>query len=314
MARNLIATKLIKSVRDRAMIPDDITVYDDASVLDILNEEVDVGLLDTILTLHEEHLVTYTDKTATDGKRLVIPSRSVASKLRDIHKLTGSSTREMSRVTLEELSDYDNGSSYLNNDLFYVEGDEIVLVNSSSDVVRMYFHLRPNVISLESTCAQITAINRTTGIIQFDTIPKEFASIAEIDFIQEKSPNKILSFDISVSSVSISTRNITVDPASIPSRLSVGDWVCPTETSPYPNVPTEMHPLLAQRAACFILEAMGDNENLASARGKLNQMEKAIQKILDDRVEGAPRKIKSRHGFLASNTGFKRNRLGKGNY
>jgi hypothetical protein len=75
-----------------------------------------------------------------------------------------------------------------------------------------------------------------------------------------------------------------------------------------------MHPLLAQRAACFILEAMGDNENLASARGKLNQMEKAIQKILDDRVEGAPRKIKSRHGFLASNTGFKRNRLGKGNY
>lgn len=314
MARNLIATKLIKSVRDRAMIPDDIAVYDDASILDILNEEIDVGLLDTLLTLHEEHLVTYTDKSATDGKRLVIPSRSVSSKLRDIHKLTGDSTREMSRISLEELSDYDHGSSYLNSDLFYIEGDEIVLVNTSSDVFRMYFHLRPNVISLESTCAQISSIDRNTGIIQFNSIPKEFTNVSQIDFIQEKSPNKILSFDISVNSVSISTRNIVVDPLSIPGRLSVGDWVCPLETSPYPNIPTEMHPLLAQRAACFILEAMGDNENLASARGKLGQMEKSIQKILDDRVEGAPRKIKSRHGFLASNTGFKRNRLGKGNY
>ncbi len=314
MARNLIATKLIKSVRDRAMIPDDVEVYDDASILDILNEEIDVGLLDTLLTLHEEHLVTYTDKQATDGKRLVIPSRSVASKLRDIHKLTGSTVREMSRVTLEELSDYNNSSFYLNSDLFYVEGDEIVMVDTSNEIMRMYFHLRPNVIVLESTCAKITAIDRTTGIIQFDSIPKEFTNITEIDFIQEKSPNKILSFDIAVDSVSVSTRNITVNPSSIPSRLTVGDWVCPVETSPYPNVPTEMHPLLAQRAACFILEALGDNDNLASARGKLNQMEKSIQKILDDRVEGAPRKIKSRHGFLSSNTLFRRNRLGKGNY
>jgi len=314
MARNLIASKLIESVRNRAMIPDDITVYDDAAILGILNEEIDVGLLETLLTLHEEHLVTYTDKTATDGKRLVIPSRAVASKLRDIHKLSGSTTREMSRVTLEELSDYDSGYSHTSSDLFYVEGDEIVLITPSSEVMRMYFHLRPNVISLESSCAQITAIDRTTGVIQFNTIPSAFAGIADIDFIQDKSPNKILAFDISVTSVSVSTRNVTVNPASIPSRLSVGDWVCPLETSPYANVPTEMHPLLAQRAAIYILEALGDNENLASARGKLNQMEKSIQKIMDDRVEGAPRKIKSRHGFLAGNSGIRRSKLGRGNY
>jgi hypothetical protein len=314
MARNLIASKLIESVRNRAMIPDDITVYDDASILSILNEEIDVGLLNTLLTLHEEHLVTYTDKTPED-KRLVIPSRAVASKLRDLQRLSNGNIREMSRVTLEEISDYSSGYSDSNSDLFYVEGDEIVLLGDTTNSMRMYFHLRPNVIALESTCAQITVIDRTTGIIQFNTIPSAFTSLDNLDFIQDKSPNKILAFDIAVTSVTISTKSIIVDPLSIPKRLSVGDWVCPVETSPYANVPTEMHPLLAQRAAIYILEALGDNENLAAARGKLNQMETSIQKILDDRVEGAPRKIKSRHGFLVGSSGtVRRNKFGKGNY
>jgi hypothetical protein len=314
MARNLIATKLIESVRNRAMIPDDITVYDDASILAILNEEIDVGLLDTLLTLNEEHLVTYTDKLPED-KRLVIPSRSVASKLRDLHRLTNGNVREMSRVSLEEISDYSSGYSDSNSDLFYVEGDEIVLLGDTTNTMRMYFHLRPNVIVLESTCAQITNIDRTTGIIQFSSIPSAFTSLANLDFIQDKSPNKILAFDIAVTSVTLSTKSLIVDPLSIPKRLAVGDWVCPVETSPYANVPTEMHPVLAQRAAIYILEALGDNENLAAARGKLNQMETSIQKILDDRVEGAPRKIKSRHGFLAGSAGtVRRNKFGKGNY
>jgi hypothetical protein len=296
------------------MIPDDITVYDDASILAILNEEIDVGLLDTLLTLNEEHLVTYTDKLPED-KRLVIPSRSVASKLRDLHRLTGGNVREMSRVSLEEISDYSSGYSDSNSDLFYVEGDEIVLLGDTTNTMRMYFHLRPNVIALESTCAQITNIDRTTGIIQFSSIPSVFTSLTSLDFIQDKSPNKILAFDITVSSVTLSTKSLVVDPLSIPKRLTVGDWVCPVETSPYANVPTEMHPVLAQRAAIYILEALGDNENLAAARGKLNQMETSIQKILDDRVEGAPRKIKSRHGFLAGSAGtVRRNKFGKGNY
>lgn len=314
MARNLIASKLIKSVRDRAMIPDDTSVYDDTSVLNILNEEIDVGLLDTLLTLHEEHLVTYTDQIP-ENKRLIIPSRSVASKLRDLHKLDGGTTREMSRVSLEEISDFESGYSNSSNDLFYIEGDEVVLLGDSAHTMRMYFNLRPNVISLESECAQITSIDRTTGTIQFSSIPSTFSSLDKLDFIQEKSPNKILAFDIDVDSVTISTKTMVVSPSSIPARLTVGDWVCPVETSPYPNVPTEMHPLLAQRAAIFILEALGDNENLTSARGKLNQMEKSIQKLLDDRVEGAPRKIKSRHGFLASSRGLTRNKkIGRGNY
>lgn len=307
MARNLIATKLIESVRNRAMVPDDSDVYDDEAILDILNEEIDVGLLDTLLTLNEEHLVTYTDKPNTVSSnpvRFVIPSRAIGTKLRDITLVSGDVFYEMSRTNLEELSDYRNiYGNYGGSRLFYVEGDEIVVLPNATQAgsVRMYYYLRPNVIVKEDTCAQIQSIDRTTGMIQFNTIPSNFTSLTELDFVQNKTPNKILAFDIAVTSVSISTRTIIVDPASIPVRLTAGDWVCFPETSPYANVPTELHPVLAQRAAVYILEALGDTENLASARGKLAQMEKSVQKILDDRVEGAPRKVKNRHGFLSKN-------------
>lgn len=306
MARNLIASKLIESVRDRAMIPDDISVYDDETILNILNEEIDVGLLDTLLTLNEEHLVTYVDvNNPIAPGRFIIPSRAIGNKLRDISIVVGERTYELSRVDLGELSDYDYGNGLYSSspDVFYIEGDEIVLVNPhyrGASTVRMYFYITPNNIVMEDTCAKINNIDRINGVIQFENLPKELNTIKECDFVQNTTPNKILGTNIEVQSINLSTRSITVLPESIPRRLSIGDWFCNVEESPYPNIPTEMHPLLAQRAAVHILEAMGDGENYGMAMSKLTRMEKSIQKLLDNRVEGAPRKIKNRYGTLNS--------------
>ena len=44
MARPIIASKLIRSVRNRALIPTDTSVFTDEDILDILNEEVTQGL------------------------------------------------------------------------------------------------------------------------------------------------------------------------------------------------------------------------------------------------------------------------------
>lgn len=322
MARNLIASQLIESVRSRAMIPDDVSVYDDDAILDILNEEISVGLLDTLLTLHEEHLVTYIDTQAYNQdevrKRLIIPSRAVGSKLRDVHCLLGQSSYELSRIGLDEIGDYNNYpfANYVGTDLFYVEGDEIVVVSprsESNSTFRIYFHLNPNSIVSEDKCAKIASIDRDTGLIEFESIPDSFTELTEADLIQNKNPNKILACEVTVSSVNIATRSLVIDPASIPLRLSVGDWICFPEESPYANIPSELHPVLAQRAAVYILEAMGDAQNLANARVKLAQMEKSVQKLLDNRVEGANKKIKSRHGFLQNKMGS-RNRVRRGRW
>src|SRR5690606_19648377 len=131
---------------------------------------------------------------------------------------------------------------------------------------RMFFHIRPNNIVPEKECAKIINIDRTTGIIQLDSVPSKFNGITKIDLIQTETPNKILSFDTEIVDLSFGTRTLTVNPTSIPKRLKAGDYVCRTQETPYPNIPTELHPVLAQRAAIHILEAMGDNENIQTAR------------------------------------------------
>jgi hypothetical protein len=305
MSRVLKTSGLISTVRRRAMIPDDSSTFTDEDILDILNEEIDVGLLPTLMSLNEEHMVVFEDTdTSTDTQRYTIPYRAVANKLRDVAYLDGSgAVYELSRVSLEELSDYRYYRSSSKDDVFYVEGNEIVLVDTTLknyEKIRQYFYLRPNKLVEEKLCGEILSIDRTNGIITLVNFPEDFTNLNNMDFIQARTPNKIIKYDVTPLSADRNTKAVTFDAENIPSSLRVGDFLCNAEESPVANVPTELHPVLAQRAAVHILESLGDTEGLANALRKLDQMEKSVMQIIDDRVEGAPQKIKPRHSTLRS--------------
>jgi len=128
-----------------------------------------------------------------------------------------------------------------------------------------------------------------------------------VDFIANKTPNKIISYDSTITSISSNTnpRTITIPLANIPAELEVGDWICQAEETPIANIPTEWQPVLAQRTAVFFMESMGDTEGLNNAKAKLAQMEKSVIMLTDSRVEGAPQKIKNRNGLLNSKSFFR---------
>jgi hypothetical protein len=166
----------------------------------------------------------------------------------------------------------------------------------------MYYYLRPNRLVLEKDACQITEINRTTGVISVSNLPSFFSSLPQIDFIAQKTPNKIISFDLPITQVNINAnpRTFQLNPALIPDELAVGDWIARAEESPIANIPTEWQPVLAQRAAVFLMESMGDTEGLANSQRKLNQMEQSVKIITNDRAEGAPVKVRNRNGLLRS--------------
>jgi len=316
MSRVMTASKLIEAVRQRAMIPTDTSVYSDEAILNILNEEMDAGLLSTLLVLSEEHLVNYEDLQFVSGTaNYPIPYRAVGNKLRDVSFVNADGgVYELSRISLDQLSDYKSGTIFGDRNVFYIQNNEVVLVdysNGYSDKMRMHFYLRPNVIVLEKYCGKVTNINRTTGVITLSNFPEKFSTLPQMDFVGYRSPNKIYDYDIQPTSSDSATKTITFAVADIPSELMVGDYLCEKEQSPVPNIPTEMHPLLTQRASVYILEALGDSENLANAKIKLDQMEKSINNLIDNRVEGAPQKVRPRYSPLqeANNLSrFKRNR------
>jgi hypothetical protein len=318
MSRILSAAKLVASVRKRAMIPDDTSAYTDEDILDIVNEEMDIGMLPRLLSLNEEHLVTFVEVETEQGKsRYKIPYRAIGNKLRDVAYIDGAGSHyEMSRISLEELSDYRSSfSNYRHRDVFYVEGDEVVLVDSRNndyEKLRFYIYLRPSVIVSEDEVGKIDSIDTVSGTITLSNFPSDFSSTPLMDFVGARTPNKTFAFDIQPTSVNATAKTVTFDPASLPSNLAAGDYLCLAEETPVPQIPTEMHPVLAQRAAIHILEALGDSEGLANAQRRLQDMDAATMSMIDDRVEGAPQKINQRASTLLNSlngTMRKRRRL-----
>lgn len=137
------------------------------------------------------------------------------------------------------------------------------------------------------------------------TVPKNFTTAIKYDLTGAMSPNKIKSFNVTANSLNLTTKIISFRTADI-EELTIGDYFTQAEETIVPNVPTEYHPIIAQRVAVACLEAMGDEANKVSAERKLAQMEKSVLRIVTNRVEGAPKKIKNRHGTLNSGRNYKR--------
>lgn len=134
-------------------------------------------------------------------------------------------------------------------------------------------------------------------IITLNQVPKHFSVDQDYDLCGSNAPNKIMNYDMPANTLNTTLKQISFIRGSI-FALNVGDYITTKEETIVPNMPVEYHPVIAQRAAVYCLEAMGDNENLEKARKKLAQMENSVLKIITNRVEGAPKKIKQRHGTL----------------
>ena len=128
---------LIDSLKRKAFLPTDQNTFSEQDFINILNEELQYFVLPRLLRTHEEYLVTFEDVATVSGQaRYPIPVRASGNKLRDVAFVVKDNANsavvryhELSRVSLEDLSDFNEDSSADYNDAFYVEGDEIVLVD-----------------------------------------------------------------------------------------------------------------------------------------------------------------------------------------
>jgi hypothetical protein len=314
MSRVLTGDKLVESIRLRAFIPDDTATYTDQDILNVANEEMDVQLLDKLLSLHEEHLTVHVDIPRNSSGFYEIPYRAIGNKVRDVSLVTGSQVYELSQISIGELSDYSFTNATIVDDLdkFYIESNFIKVLQPSRsyDSIRIHYYIRPSVITKTEKAGTISSISLSGNnyVIQLasGSIPKNFTANMQFDIVGKKTPNKIKVWDLQPISYNNTTGTFTFPKASLEpfiNEIIVGDYVCQAEESPVPNIPTEMHPVLAQLAAVHILESLGDSEGLGNAERRLNKLITSTTKLVDARVELAPKKIKPRHGTLQQSIG-----------
>lgn len=320
----LTANKLIETIKRKSFVPTDDVVYTEEDYLEMMNHEMDVRVIPHLLSRYEEYMVETEMVTLESGvTSYEIPYRAAGNKLRDLFYVKNpdaptpqQNIQEMHRIDPSEIYAYSNsysfGNGFESGYLYYVKNNKINLLNefpSGTGALKMDFYIQPNMLVLEKDAGKITSIDRVTGIVTLANFPTDFASLPsnKCDFVKSRSPNIILDWDVAVTSVNSSAKTVTFAVADIPDSLMAGDYICNTQESPFPNVPSELHSVLAQYVTISIMEALGDEQNKQSAERQLKAMLEALSTILDDRVDGSNKKIVNRHSPL-SQSGFSRNR------
>jgi hypothetical protein len=305
----LTTDKIIASIKRRTMMPESSITFSKDDLIEFLNEEMSIGVIPSILQMKDEYLV-YRDVVEIESGVSIypIPSRAIGNKLREV-AYSDDSINEYNMTQIELDNKISNnflsqGGFYASQ--FYIQGSDIHLHPSNSNYsgyLFIYYYMRPNFLVQDNKVGVITSIDRTAGVITLDNIPSNYAAVSsgittikakEFDFVSSDSPNKIIAWDIP-GTINSESHTITLEnPSVIPSNLKEGDYMPVAGETCIPNIPTELHPVLAQRVALRVLEALGDSTGLANARVKLEEMESKTGVLIDSRVEGSPVKIKNR--------------------
>lgn len=303
MSRYMTTNDIISSAKIRAMIPENQVTYQEADFIRYMNEEIDNAIFPSVLKVHEDYYLQPETTQIVAGKlNYPIPYRASGNRLRDVSLQDSSGNiYELTRISYGQIPQYKYLSSYGQFRYFYVQNNEVVLVSTtiSTDFKLVWgYYIRPNSMVSETRSAQITAIDTVTGEVSLNQVPDNFTSTILYDFIQTKAPNKIISFDIPI--VSINTTNVSVifDPDNIPQSLSVGDYLMQAEETFIPNLPIELHSIVAHRVAIRCIESFTDTQALANALAKLKEMEDNVYNTIDNRVEESPQKIVNRNSAL----------------
>lgn len=317
----LTTNALLKSIKRRALVPDNQNTFSEQDFIDLMNEEMMIGLVPSILQMKEEYFIFKQIVPLVANKsNYAVPQRSLANKLREICYIDNvnpsiGTEYEMAQIAIDDrysgLAGGSNTNDFTGYRRFYMQGSDVIVHPSVGPApyggLAFYFYIRPNMLVKENEVAVISNIDRNTGEITVSNLPTSYGLNNKYDFVRANSPHNILAIDITANSISSGSKKITVDPSAIPLDLQVGDYIPMAGQTCIPNVPTELHMVLAQRAAQRVLEALGDSEGLNNSTNKLNEMENKLSNMIENRVEGAPRKVVSRNIMMG--LGKSRNRI-----
>lgn len=305
---------LIASIKRRILVPINQSTFSEQDFLDFATEEMNLGVVPTVISNHEDYYI-YSEDIPLVANQVAydIPYRAIGNKLKDVLLVdSGDNTFEMTRISRGD-DTMDGDTTYylrLNLSRFYIENNQIILAVSPDAVdtsysLRVTYYLRPNALVPNSSVSQVISIDRNTGIVTVDQVPDNFleqnldGSPKQIDCIKAKSPHKILGFDLNVTAFDQNAATITfTDPADIPADLAMNDIIAMAGETCIPQIPSDLHVLLAHRVATRILESLGDSEGLQNANAKLQELEKKSNILVTSRVDDAPKIITNKNSPL----------------
>lgn len=284
---SITTTELINSIKLKGSFPTANDLFSNADYLSILNDEMLNVIVPIIGRVNEEYFLTYKNHNVLANQEAYrIPKRAIASTLRDIQQISSNgSVSSLGRLFEEERTSLTSGPSG-----YYIKSNQVLLSpipkSTSGNILRLAYTRRPSRLVLPSTCSQITSING--NVVEVASVPSTMSNGTLIDFVQADGPNDVLDLDVAITGISGTTFNFD----SVPTELSVGDYICLAGESPVPGIPEEMIPTLVQAALCVCLTSKKDKSSELEIQ-KLQQMKEALIQLMEPRVKSSDVVVKS---------------------
>jgi len=297
-------TDLITSLKRKATIPAVQSLFSNADLAALLDEQLQTYIVPFIMSCREEYFVTYIDYTVdTTTNSYPIPSKAIGGKIKDVcWLLNDDEILSIPMLNNDTMSQY-NGLYYKANG-FYIQNYAIKLYPAdqqtpSTNTLRVYYYKRPNTLMENTTFKNwgIVGSLETGKIVLTTTVPAPSVdgtattwSTSTILDVISKNPrfDNVLS-DITISNVDTGTFKLTV---SSNTGVSVGDYVCSAGEAAVPQyIPVEFHVMLVQAAANNIFRTLGDQKSYEFGLKTLEGMEQSMIKLISPRVDNEAKKI-----------------------
>lgn len=298
---------IVKSVQAHPLMPLSANTLTEEQIIEFLDEDMRSTIVPLVLSSKEEFYVENYDQTPVQGVyNYTIPRRAAFATWRDIVWVDPNGNEiAMTDLPPEYVKISYPGQNYppMYTYGFVLQNDHIILWPPNSSVpvqnmLRMKIKRAPNHLTPVDNCAQVTGVD--TGLYQvtldgngdttwttslaFDCIPNypQFTSLGDDMAITN------------INQVTPAATVLTFDPDDFPTNVAVGDWICPAQLSPVPQIPYDMFPLLIQRGVIRCLESLGDTQNLQIAERRYQDMSADFIRTVSPRIAGTRKPLVNR--------------------
>lgn len=297
------AHSLVASAYRRTLAPNAPAALEPGDVITFLDEEMRSTIMPLVLAAQEEFWVQNIDQTLVQGTyNYTIPQRASFATWRDV-TFVDSMGMEYNLTELSpeytKLTYGAGGNPPLYVYGFIMQNDQIILWPPNGSIptqyhLRMKIKRRPNNLTSTDDCGQVTLINTSNGDVTIDNCPTTWTTSTTFDIIPNAPQFTSRVDDAAITAINTTTKILRFSTTNA-ALMSVGDWVCPATMSPIPQIPYDMFPLLAQRGALKILDALGDTQNLQIAERRYQDMAVDFARTVSPRIDGTPKKIVNRN-------------------
>lgn len=301
---------LLSSVKLRTLMPTSQATFQDADLITLANEEMQLKLVGDIMSERENFFLTSELRSVLAGvDTYTMSSRSIGNSLKAVWFIDSLGNKK--RLTQLGLETLPNFAVRGDPQSFYIAGDEVITLPMpvvTGGSLRYDFYARPNKLVATSTCAKATSKSTALGLTTFtvDTDLSATLSVGSlVDFVSMTSPFLLWAYQVPVTAITSTT--IQVSSALISDQAGNvqpinGDYICPTGTANIPQVPQEFHPVLAQMIANTVLLGLGDMQKYQLGEARLKEDRANALKLIKNRVESSPLKITTPNGLVSSFT------------